>query len=200
MFSHNLSQQTNPLETHAMFDRLYFEADLPREELPEEIKSQDMSELEFQTHDLNKEMDTWSVSTAGELFLHEVEQNITKNDSSAQGFIVEETPLGIKKVEETKSVHFYRIFEGEEKDYWVSFDALFHKGKLLLVEVNEVNTVDKQERAEAKARANEFMKGFQEQQTRKTPLLLKPIKLIFGLCLVALHWTGKNLSQLHSKL
>ena len=177
MFSHNLSQQTNPLETHAMFDRLYFEADLPREELPEEIKSQDMSELEFQTHDLNKEMDTWSVSTAGELFLHEVEQNITKNDSSAQGFIVEETPLGIKKVEETKSVHFYRIFE-----------------------VNEVNTVDKQERAEAKARANEFMKGFQEQQTRKTPLLLKPIKLIFGLCLVVLHWTGKNLSQLHSKL
>jgi len=199
MFSHSPSQQINPSETF-MFDRLYFEADLPKEELPEEIKSQDMSELEFQTHDLNKEMSTWSVSAAGELFLHEVERNITKNNAAPQGFVIEETPLGIKKIEETKSIHFYRVFDSKERDYWVSFDALFHKGTLLLVEVNEVNEIDKEERADAKAKANELMKDFQERQARKTPLLLRPIKFIFGLCLVALHWTGSNLSQLHSKL
>ena len=31
-----------------MFDRIYFEADLPLDKLPEEIRDQDISELEFQ--------------------------------------------------------------------------------------------------------------------------------------------------------
>ena len=183
-----------------MFDRLFFEADLPKDKLPEEIRNQDMSELEFQTSDLSREMDTWSVSTAGELFLHETEKNIVKNAGSAEGFFIEEKPQGIKKVEETKSVRFYRVFETKELDYWVSFDALFHKGSLLLVDINEVKEIDKEEREEACARAKEFVEFQIERQNRKTYFLLKPLKLAIGLCLVALHWLGRNLSQAHSKL
>tara|TARA_R100000742_G_C4270312_1_gene88981 strand:- start:627 stop:1226 length:600 start_codon:yes stop_codon:yes gene_type:complete len=199
MFSHSPTQEIHASETF-MFDRLFFEADLPKKELPEEIKDQDMSEVEFQTSDLNGSMDTWSVSTAGELFYHEVEQNITKDDDSERGFVVEESQTGIKKVEDTKSVHFYRVFEGEEQDYWVSFDALFHKGKLLLVELNDVSTVNRQERIQAKANAEKFMQEYKARNERKTSPFLKPVKLFIGLSLVLLHWVGRNISNLHSKL
>lgn len=198
-FSHSPSDQMNPSEL-SMFDRIIFEAALPIKELPEEIRSQDMSELEFQTSDLGSSMNTWSVSTAGELFLHEVEKNFVKDDSSDRGFILEEKPLGIKKVEETKSVHFYRVFESEESDYWVSFDALFHKGELLLVEVNQISKINKEERKEAKARAQEFLDGHKEKTKWRKYKALAPFKLLIGLLLVSLHWTGSNLSKLHSRL
>jgi len=199
MFTHNSHQRISPSELN-MFDRLFFEAELPRDDLPKEIRDQDMSELEFQTSDLNQEMDLWSVSTAGELFFHEVEKNIIKNDENSQSIMVEEKPLGIKKVEDTKSVHFYRVFEGEENDYWVSFDALFHKGKLVLVDVNEVNAINKEERQKAKASANEFMQKIKEKQEKKTNVIVKPIKFIIGLSLVILHFVGSRLSKFHSDL
>ena len=188
------------MNSQAMFDRLFFEADLPRQDLPEEIRHQDMSELEFQTSDLSQEMDIWSVSAAGELFIHEVERNIIKDDSSSEGFMVEEKPLGIKKMEQTTSVHFYRIFEGKENDYWVSFDALFRKGELVSVDLNEFNTVNKEERQKAKSEAKEFMEKYKQRQERKTHFLIKPFKIAIGLGLVALHFVGSRLSKLHSNL
>ena len=199
MFAHNPHQKVSASELN-MFDRLFFEAELPKADLPEEIRDQDMSELEFQTSDLNQEMDVWSVSTAGELFHHEVEKNIVKNDDTSESFIVEETPLGIKRIEETKSVHFYRVFEGEENDYWVSFDALFHKGKLVLVDVNEINTINKEEREKARASANEFMQKVKERQEKKTNIIVKPFKFAIGLSLVVLHFVGSRLSKFHSNL
>ena len=187
----------NPSELK-MFDRIYFEADLPLEKLPKELQSQDISELEFQTSDLGNGMDTWSVSSAGELFFHEVEQEIIKG--SQESFAVKENHKGIRKTEETTSIHFYRIFECEEKDYWVSFDALFHKGKLILVDLNELNEVDKEERQKAKSQAEQFMKDMQAKMDRKTNPLLYPIKFVIGLSLVALNWLGRNLSIINSKI
>ena len=183
-----------------MFDRIFFEADLPTEDLPEEIKDQDISELEFQTSDLGRNMETWSVSTAGELFQHEVEQELIKDDSSEEGFVVKEKHNGIKKVEKTTSVNFYRVFETEDKDYWVSYDALFHKGKLVLVDLNEMHEVDKEQRTQAKEQAEKFMKEFKEKAEHKGYKLMAPVKFILGVFLVTLHWTGRNLSNLHSKL
>jgi len=199
MLAHSPHQKINPSELN-MFDRLFFEAELPKADLPEEIRDQDMSELEFQTSDLNQEMDVWSVSTAGELFYHEVEKNIVESSENSKSFMVEETPMGIKKVEDTKSVHFYRVFEGEENDYWISFDALFHKGKLVLVDVNEINTINKDEREKARASANEFMQKVKERQEKKTNIIIKPFKFIIGLSLVVLHFVGSRLSKFHSDL
>lgn len=183
-----------------MFDRIFFEADLPTEDLPKEIKSQDTSELEFQTSDLGKNMETWSVSTAGELFQHDVEQELVKDESSEEGFVIKEKHNGINKVEKTTSVHFYRVFEAEDKDYWVSFDALFHKGKLVLVDLNEIHEVDKEQRTQAKERAEKFMQDFKEKAELKRYKLMAPFKFVLGLFLVSLHWLGRNLSDIHSKL
>lgn len=183
-----------------MFDRIFFEADLPKKELPEEIRDKDMSELEFQTSDLNREMDLWSVSTAGDLFLHEVERKVVKDEAASGGFIVEEKPLGIKKTEQTTSIHFYRIFEGEENDHWVSFDALFRKGKLISVDLHEINTVNKEERQKAKLDAKEFMEKYEERKSKKTNIIIKPFKFLVGLSLVILHFVGSKISKLHSNL
>jgi hypothetical protein len=181
-----------------MFDRIYFEADLPLDKLPKEVQDQDISELEFQTADLGSSMDTWSVSSAGELFFHEVDQEIIKD--CKEGFAVQENHKGIRRAEETTSIHFYRIFECEEKDYWVSFDALFHKGNLVLVDLNELNEVDKEERRKAKSQAERVMKDMQSKFNKKTNIFLSPFKLIIGLSLVALNWLGRNLSKIHSKI
>tara|TARA_B100000287_G_C20415512_1_gene695384 strand:- start:21 stop:587 length:567 start_codon:yes stop_codon:yes gene_type:complete len=181
-----------------MFDRIYFEADLPLDKLPEEVQNQDISELEFQTSDLGNGMDTWSVSSAGELFFHEVDQEIVKD--CEEGFAVKANYKGIHKTEETTAIHFYRIFECEEKDYWVSFDALFHKGKLILVELNELNEVDKEERQRAKSHAEQFVNDMKAKMEKKTNIFIYPFKFFIGLSLVALNWLGRNLSKIHSKI
>ena len=184
-----------------MFDLLLFEAPLPKEELPLAVKNLDFSELEFQTTDLNKTMDTWSVSTAGELFIHDCDSSFVKDEKHPAGGYIKEIPKGLKLMEETKSVHFYRVFEGEEKiDYWISFDALFRKGQLVSVDLNNVEEVPAEERKKAQKHAKEIVEKTLRRKNNKLSLLLKPIKFTVGLLLIALHFVGKNVSKLHTKL
>lgn len=189
----------SPQET-SMFDLLLFEAELPTEGLPKFIAESDLSEVEFQTTDLNKTMDTWSVSSAGELFIHETDSSFVKDEKHPLGGYFKEVPKGIKRIEETKSVHFYKVFEGEDSDYWVSFDALFRKGDLVSVDLREVEKVSKEDRLEAQKKAVEIAERMSESATKKTNPLIKPIKFLIGLFLVSLHFVGNRVSKLHSKL
>lgn len=184
-----------------MFDILLFEAPLPKEGLPSGIKDLDFSELEFQTTDLNKCMDTWSVSNAGDLFIHECDSSFVKDEDHPMGGYIKEIPKGIKHIEETKSVHFYRVFEGNEKvDYWVSFDALFRKGSLVSVDLNNVEEVPVEERKKAQKHAKEIAERTLNRKNNKLRPLLKPIKFIVSLVLITLHFVGRNVSKLHAKL
>lgn len=193
-------EEINTPQQAAMFDHILFEADLPRTGLPNEIKEIDMSETEFQTTDLSKTMDTWSVSSAGELFFHESEPLFVKDENHAMGGYFKEEHKGIKRAEETKSIHFYNVFEGENKDYWVSYDALFRKGNLVSVDLNEVEEVSQEARNKARARAKEIAEDFDKRMKRTTHALLIPFKFCLGLFLVTLHFCGSKLSQLHSRL
>lgn len=184
-----------------MFDVLLFEAPLPKEGLPSAIKDLDLSELEFQTTDLSKSMDTWSVSNAGSLFIHECDSSFIKDKDHPMGGYIKEIPKGIKHIEETKSVHFYRVFEGDEKtDYWISFDALFRKGKLVSVDLNNIEEVPAEERKKAQEHAKEMAEKTMKFKNNKLNPLLKPVKFTLGLFLVSLHFVGKNVTKLHSRL
>jgi len=183
-----------------MFDVLLFEAELPTKDLPKFIAESDLSEEEFQTTDLSKTMDTWSVSSAGELFIHENDSSFVKDAKHPLGGYIKEIPKGIKRVEDTKSIHFYKVFEGESEDYWVSFDALFRKGNLTSVDLGEVTRVPREERLEAQKKAREITEEMKRNACRKTNVLTKPVKFLIGLLLLSLHFIGSNLSKLHSKL
>ncbi|HIL27398.1 MAG TPA: hypothetical protein EYG21_08480 [Nitrospinaceae bacterium] len=189
----------SPMEA-AMFDHILFEAELPKKGLPSEISTLDMSGVEFQTTDLSKSMDTWSVSTAGQLFFHENESSFVKDESYPMGGYFQEKHKGIKRVEETKSIHFYRVFEGKDKDYWVSYDALFRKGDLVSVDLNSVEEVDQKTRKEAQQKAKELAEEIENRVTHKSSLISKPFKLLTGVFLVCLHFVGRNVAKLHSKL
>jgi SepF-like predicted cell division protein (DUF552 family) len=193
-------EEINTPQQAAMFDHILFEADLPRKGLPNEIKEIDMSDTEFQTTDLSKTMDTWSVSSAGELFFHESEPFFVKDENHSMGGYFKEKHKGIKREEKTKSIHFYNVFEGKEKDYWISYDALFRKGNLVSVDLNEVEEVDQETRKEARAKAREIAESFNKKMNRTTHTLLKPIKFCLGVFLISLHFCGSKLSELHSKL
>jgi len=193
-------EEINTPQQAAMFDHFLFEADLPREGLPSEIKEVDMSETEFQTTDLSRTMDTWSVSNAGELFFHESEPLFVKDESHTMGGYFKDEHKGIKREERTKSIHFYNVFEGEDKDYWVSYDALFRKGNLVSVDLNEVEEVDQETRKKARARAKEIAEDFDKKMKKTTHVLLKPFKFCLGVLLVSLHFCGSRLSQLHARL
>ena len=191
---------TSPQEA-SMFDLLLFEAKLPTEDLPKFIAESDLSEAEFQTTDLSKTMDTWSVSPAGELFIHESDSSFVKDEKHPLGGYFKEIPKGIKRVEETKSVHFYKVFEGKSgDDYWVSFDALFRKGNLISVDLNNVEEVPAEERKKAQEHAKEMAERTMKSRSSKLNPLLKPIKFALGLFLVSLHFIGKNVTKLHSRL
>ena len=191
---------TSPQEA-SMFDLLLFEAKLPTEDLPKFIAESDLSEAEFQTTDLSKTMDTWSVSPAGELFIHESDSSFVKDEKHPHGGYFKEIPKGIKRVEETKSVHFYKVFEGKSNDdYWVSFDALFRKGDLVSVDLGEATKVPREERLEAQKKVREITEEIKENANRETNALIKPVKFLIGLFLVSLHFIGNKMSKLHSKL
>jgi len=183
-----------------MFDTFLFEAELPTEKLPEFIRKVDLAEVEFQTTDLNKTMDTWSVSNAGKLFLHETDSSFVKDKEHPLGGYIKEMPKGIKHVEETKSVHFYKVFEGNDQtDYWVSFDALFRKGNLVSVDLCQVEEVPAEARKEAQEKAKEFAHNL--LKTKSTlRLVSKPLKYLLGMLLIGLAFVGRNMGKLHSKL
>ena len=185
-----------------MFDSLLFEAELPKGSLPKFIQDQDLSSLEFQTTDLNRSMDTWSVSPAGKLYMHETESRFMKNEEHPEGGFFKDVPLGIKHMEETQSIHFYRVFEDEDqdKDWWVSYDALFRKGELVSVDLHNSEEVPKESRDRAREELSKAMNEARKQRDSKTPIILKPVKFLLGLILVCLHATGRNLVKMHSKL
>jgi hypothetical protein len=189
----------SPEEAH-MFDLLLFEAELPKENLPKFIADSDLSEAEFQTTDLSRTMNMWSVSSAGQLFIHESDSSFVKDEKHPLGGYFKETPKGIKRVEETKCVHFYKVFEAKDQDYWVSFDALFRKGNLMSVDLGEVTKVPREERLEAQKRAQEIAEEMRQNVYRKTNILIRPIKFLMGLFLLSLHFVGSRISKLHSKL
>jgi len=183
-----------------MFDTFLFEAELPTEKLPDFIKETNLSEAEFQTTDLNKTMDTWSVSNAGKLFLHETDSSFVKDEEHPLGGYIKETPKGITHVEETKSVHFYKVFEGnDETDYWVSFDALFRKGNLVSVDLCQIEEVPAEARKEAREKAKEFAENVLKRKST-LKLATKPLKYLIGIFLIGLAFMGRNIGRLHSKL
>lgn len=183
-----------------MFDTLLFEAELPREKLPENVKNIDLTEAEFQTTDLNKSMDTWSVSSAGKLFLHESDSSFVEDKEHPMGGYIKEIPKGIKHIEETKSVHFYKVFEGDdETDYWISFDALFRKGNLVSVDLSQVEEVPAEARREAQEKAKEFAEVVIKRRSRIS-FITKPFKYLLGFLLIGLAFVGRNIGKLHSKL
>ena len=183
-----------------MFDTLLFEAELPKEKLPEQVKEIDLTEAEFQTTDLSKSMDTWSVSSAGKLFLHECTSSFVEDTSHPMGGYIKEVPEGIKHMEETKSIHFYKVFEGnDETDYWVSFDALFRKGNLISVDLCQVEEVPAAARKEAQEKAKEFAEATMKRKSRIS-FVTKPFKHLLGFLLIGLAFVGRNMGKLHSKL
>lgn len=186
-----------------MFDTFLFEAELPTEKLPEFIRKVDLAEVEFQTTDLNKTMDTWSVSCAGKLFLHECSSSYVEDDSHPLGGYIKEIPKGIKHVEETKSIHFYKVFEGnDETDYWVSFDALFRKGNLVSVDLSQIEEVPAEARKEAQEKAREIAQNVMKTSNTYKRLrpIAKPLKFLLGMLLIGLAFVGRNMGKLHSKL
>jgi len=183
-----------------MFDAILFEAELPKDGLPEFIQEQDLSILEFQTTDLNRAMDTWSVSSAGKLYMHETESRFMKSEEHPEGGFFKDIPLGIKHIEETQSIHFYRVFEKQDKDWWVSYDALFRKGELVSVDLHNSEEVPKESRDRARQELEKAMERSKKQAGSKTRAALKPVKFFLGLSLLCLHTVGRNLAKIHSKL
>ena len=163
-----------------MFDSIQFEAELPKDGLPKFIQEQDLSALEFQTTDLNRSMDTWSVSSAGKLYMHETESRFVKNEDHPEGGFFKDIPLGIKHIEETQSIHFYRVFERQGKDWWVSYDALFRKGELMSVDLHNSEEVPIESREKAHQELERAMDQAKKQAQSKTRLMLKPIKFCSG--------------------
>ena len=82
----------------------------------------------------------------------------------------------------------------------MSFDALFRKGNLVSVDLNNVEKVPVEERKKAQKHAKEIAERTLSRKNNKLMPLLKPIKFTVGLLLIVLHFVGKNVSKLHARL
>jgi hypothetical protein len=91
----------------------------------------DLSDLEFQTKDLDKEFLDYQVGSDGYLYFEDFEYEMTPTDNKEGLFSIE-----LKKINQTikKSYHTGKvIFYGKPYETFYRFEAYFHDGKLKAV-------------------------------------------------------------------
>lgn len=90
----------------------------------------DLSNLEFQTKDLDREFLSYYVTDEGELFYEDYEYELIEEDNSFFRFKLRKNPKGIVQSTHTGDVVFY----GKPYETFYKFKAKFTNGKLESIE------------------------------------------------------------------
>lgn len=130
----------------SFFDHIICEYKLPlpkiSEEFKEEVGKTVWGELIFETVNFEGVGDTYTISEDGRIYKRLVENKFVKDKKSPSGFSLEKKDLGLERMEHTGAVEFYSAFLGEKKDFWFHYKALFWKGDLKEIEIQEYKEID----------------------------------------------------------
>ena len=174
----------------SLFDYIKSDYKLPiPQEVLEDLSDMDWDEVEFQTKsfDSGGSLDTYEISVDGSIY---IETFKTKEG----GGLLDRVRTGIEKVDYTGELIFYTDLVSKDWDYWIQFKALFYKGELKEVELDELEKNDPAERLKIEKMIKKNFSKFLEQRNslwRKIlyvlmlpfMLLLALIKLILGFLL-----------------
>lgn len=174
-----------------LFDTVTCDYALPFPKEAEELKSPpDWSKVEFQTKSmgdsdgiLNGFMDNYMIEEDGQIYKDVYERDWATNEKGEE--YMKETKGGIEKVNYTGEMVFYASHLEEKYDYWVEFVALFWKGDLKEIKLNNWERIDNSARLEAHEK---FTSAVKEQTEIKNSKWYKfvwfanlPLRIFFNI-------------------
>ena len=181
----------------SLFDYVKSEYKLPiPQEVLDDLCDTDWEEIEFQTKSFDlPTLDSYEISEEGSIYMETY-------DRTGEG-LLDRTKTGIEKIDYTGELIFYVDLMSKEWDYWIEFKALFFKGELKEIELNELEKQDPKERLKMEKLIKDSFSKFLRRKnslwskvfyvvTLPLRLLLAIIKLILsflvGLILRAERW------------
>ncbi|MAF25632.1 hypothetical protein CL634_08700 [bacterium] len=181
-----------------MFDYVYCEHPLP---LPEEVKDfkadfkegveapLDWSKFEFQSKDFAGLLEKYTIEEDGQIYKEIIEREIVGNESDFPDII--EKSGGIEKVEHTGEVYFYGLHMDKKYDHWIEFKALFWKGDLKEIYLEEYKKEDNSRRVASQEKILKTVKEAQKKQSRWSQRIKSYYNLIVRFiagCGIKLFW------------
>ena len=156
-----------------MFDYLFCEYPLP---LPEEAKNLkadfakgvkapiNWSEFEFQTKDFGGNLEKYTIEEDGQIYKEIINREVVEGTDGTIEMV--EKSDGIEKISHTGEVIFYGLHLDDDNDYWVEFTALFWKGELKEISLNEWSVESNKERKEAQERLSQTIKKMTKTKSK----------------------------------
>lgn len=135
-----------------MFDYIYCEYPLPVSEIEEQMDDvPNWQEMEFQTKGLGKGyggfLDKYTIEDDGQIYLDKIDKEWHEDEETGE-VSIREIPSGVEKQEYTGELHFYGMHLDTDYDFFMEFKALFWKGELKEIYLEEYKKEDNKPRKE----------------------------------------------------
>ena len=152
-----------------MFDFVQCEYPLPLGDHAKELEIvSDWSTFEFQTKNFSNLLKNYVISEDGQIYLEDILCQLSP-DREGAWHPFEKLPGndGIEKLNYTGEFLFYGLVMGEKNDFWVEFTALFWKGGLKEISLEECTKEDNTERIEMKKSFDDAMKRYKKKSNKR---------------------------------
>ena len=180
----------------SMFDIVTVDYPLPVEGVEGKMESPPKwNEIEYQSLSLDCTMQKYTIEEDGQLYKEGIERELVEGkDGSVE---IKERELGISKQEFTGELRFYCMHLEGEKDFFPEFLALFWKGELKEITLENLQIEDSAKRElAAEKMMEEVERQFTEPNlyTKTIRHLTHPIRWVLGL-LIKICWKIERLGS-----
>jgi hypothetical protein len=162
-----------------LFDYVKSEYKLPLpQEVVDDLSDTDWDEIEFQTKSFDyPTLDVYEISEEGSIYMEVYNR-------TGEG-LLDRTRTGIEKIDYTGELIFYTDLMSKEWDYWIEFKALFFKGELKEIELNELEKKDPKERLEMEKLIQESFSKFVSREKswwrKALTVVMFPVRLLLAI-------------------
>ena len=166
----------------SLFDYVKSEYKLPLpQEVLDDLGDTNWDEVEFQTKSFDfPTLDAYEISEEGSIYMEVYNR-------TGEG-LLDRTRTGIEKIDYTGELIFYTDLMSKKWDYWIEFKALFFKGELKEIELNELEKKDPEERLEMEKLIQENFSKFVDRKNSWWTKALGVLTLHVRLLLAIIKW------------
>jgi hypothetical protein len=182
-----------------MFDGIICEYELPLPEKLGELSEIGWKELEFQTKSLNNTLSKYTIEEDGQIYEEKTKQRWVDDEAHENGGYIQITEDGIEKSYFTGELIFFSYLPCEKYDYFIEFMALFWKGELKEIKLEEWKQEENTQRIEEEKKFEEVRQRI-EKQFKEQSLFKKIIKTCVHTVTYCIRWILGFLVKLTWKL
>jgi len=183
-----------------MFDYLKCEYPLVIPEALKEDEGFDIEKLEFQTYSFPPScMDEYEITEDGQLYKWEIERRVEKNGKDNQ-LELREIKKDLTKEDYTGEVTFSSLYLGEKIDYFMEYKAVFWKGDLKELNLENVEEEDSSVRKKAQKKLNNYVSNLEKKKNKWWFPLTNVLRKVVMFINFLIRWVLGKLVQLTWKV